>query len=67
MTGGLAQHAGGMFSCSRKGIEDWETRGGTCRKIVDGFIMYISLSCNDNYILIDWSHIIIKLSISGID
>ena len=29
-----------------------------CRKIVDGFIMRVSLSCNYNDVLIDQGHII---------
>ena len=36
MTGGLAQHAGGMFPCSRKGIGNWETGGGIGKAVGEG-------------------------------
>ena len=31
-----AQHAGGAFSCSRKGIGDWETGGGIGKAVGEG-------------------------------
>ena len=31
-----AQHAGGVFSCSRKGIGDWETGGGIGKAVGEG-------------------------------
>ena len=34
--GGLAQHAGGTFSCSGNGIGDWETRGATGKAVGEG-------------------------------
>ena len=36
MTGEAAQHAGGVFSCSRNGMGDWETGGGTGKAVGKG-------------------------------
>ena len=33
---GLAQHAGGTFSCSRNGLGDWDIGGGTGKAVGKG-------------------------------